>query len=56
MPSIGERERSPSCAIGATDLGFYLIGQLANANKEATALESGANFMLSVVKGIKLCN
>ncbi len=43
-------------AIGTTDFDFYngLIGQLATlASKDATVSESGANFMLSVVKGIE---
>jgi hypothetical protein len=42
-------------AIGTTDLDFYdgLMGHLANASKVTTVSESGANFMLSVVKGIE---
>jgi hypothetical protein len=42
-------------AIGTADYDFYdgLIGQLANASGEAEASESGANFMLSVVKGLE---
>ena len=42
-------------AIGTTDAEFYtgLIRQILNASREAEASESGANFMLSVVKGIK---
>jgi hypothetical protein len=40
-------------AIGTADFDFYdvLIGQLANASKEATASERGANFMPSVGEG-----
>jgi len=42
-------------AIGTGDSDFYdgLIGQLVNASKEKQASEKGANFMLSVVKGIE---
>ncbi len=43
-------------AIGTTDPDFYdgLMGHLANASKEQNALShNGANFMLSVVKGIE---
>jgi hypothetical protein len=41
-------------AVGTTDFDFYdgLIGQLVNASKETGPSERGANFMLSVVKGI----
>ena len=42
-------------AIGTTDREFFkgLVGQLANASKEAKASERGLNFMLAVVKGIE---
>jgi hypothetical protein len=42
-------------AIGTTDVDFYdgLIGQLVNASKQVEASERGANFMLSVIKGIE---
>jgi hypothetical protein len=43
-------------AIGTTDLDFYdgLIGHLVNASRGQNALsQNGANFMLSVVKGIQ---
>jgi hypothetical protein len=42
-------------AIATADADFNggLIGQLADASKVTTVSESGANFMLSVVKGIK---
>jgi hypothetical protein len=42
-------------AIGTTDLAFYdgLIGHLVNASQDRGPSERGANFMLSVVKGIK---
>jgi hypothetical protein len=42
-------------AIGTTDFDFCngLIGQLANASKETQGSVSGANFMLSVVKGVE---
>jgi hypothetical protein len=42
-------------AIGTTDPDFYdgLVGQVVNASREQNALsQNGANFMLSVVKGI----
>jgi hypothetical protein len=43
-------------AIGTTDLDFYdgLMGHLVNASREQNALsQNGANFMLSVVRGIE---
>ena len=42
-------------AIGTTDREFFkgLVGQLANASKEAEASERGLNFMLAVIKGIQ---
>ena len=43
-------------AIGTTDADFYdgLVGQVVNASREQNALsQNGANFMLSVVKGIE---
>jgi hypothetical protein len=42
-------------AVGTTDFDFYdgLIGQLVNASTEAGVSERGANFMLSVIKGIE---
>jgi hypothetical protein len=42
-------------AIGTTDLAFYdgLIGHLVTASQDRGPSERGANFMLSVVKGIK---
>jgi hypothetical protein len=42
-------------AIGTTDFDFYdgLVGQLVNASKKGGVSENGANFMLSVIKGIE---
>ena len=42
-------------AIGTADREFFkgLVGQLANASKEAEASERGLNFMLAVIKGIQ---
>jgi hypothetical protein len=42
-------------AVGTTDFDFYdgLLGQLVNASKEAGVSQRGANFMLSVIKGIE---
>jgi hypothetical protein len=42
-------------AIGTTDFDFYdgLVGQLVNASKREGVSENGANFMLSVIKGIE---
>ena len=42
-------------ALGTTDPDFYngLLSQLVNASRDAGSWERGANFMLSVIKGIE---
>jgi hypothetical protein len=54
-PDLGIGQLALMKVIGTSDVEFYdgLIGQLVNASKEKLASEKGANFMLSVVKGIE---
>ena len=54
-PSPGYGTVALMKAIGTADLEFYngLLGQLVNASKDRAPSESGANFMLAVVKGVE---